>query len=437
VSRLPATTEAHALFDAVRRQAVMDVVRGATFVSVLLLAWISLHPFTDLSNVLLVDLTNGNEALTYLLFGAFAALMLWLVARDNWPALMSLVSPGYVLLGGWIMVTVVLSGEPGTSIRRLALTLCVIAVAATLPLLAKTQHELSRWFGMAALALLAICYLGVMLVPHLSMHLATDAQEPALAGNWRGTFGHKNVAAAVMATLVFIGIYVARAGNLVSGAFVTVLASVFLFFTAGKSSLALCLGVLVLTSFAVVVPWLWFRAVMLLTPLLLLNTLSIGTVMSDTLANIADHLPLDASFTGRTDIWTFGVQAAQSKLATGYGFAAFWGSNAVKNLPEGMEWAVTAAHSHNGYLDTTLAMGLPGLALLMAVLVIAPLLDFQAAERRGNLGPLAMLTFRIWLFGIYLSSLESFYFDRAEPIWFTFLVAVFSLHYLARFRTRD
>ena len=89
-----------------------------------------------------------------------------------------------------------------------------------------------------------------------------------------------------------------------------------------------------LTSFAAVVPWLWFRAVMLLTPLLLLNLLSIGTVMSDTLANIADHLPLDASFTGRTDIWTFGVQAAQSKLATGYGFAAFWGFVLFSETPD-------------------------------------------------------------------------------------------------------
>ena len=44
---------------------------------------------------------------------------------------------------------------------------------------------------------------------------------------------------------------------------------------------------------------------------------------------------------------------------------------------------------------------------------------------------------QIWLFGVYLSSLESFYLDRDDPIWFTFLLAVFGLHYLARFRTRE
>jgi hypothetical protein len=27
--------------------------------------------------------------------------------------------------------------------------------------------------------------------------------------------------------------------------------------------------------------------------------------------------------------------------------------------------------------------------------------------------------------------------DRADPLWFTFLVAVFGLHYLARFRVRE
>ena len=52
----------------------------------------------------------------------------------------------------------------------------------------------------------------------------------------------------------------------------------------------------------------------------------------------------------------------------------------------------------------------------------------------GNNGPLTMALLRIWLFGLYLSSMESFFLDRADPLWFTFLLAVFGLHYLARFR---
>ena len=189
----------------------------------------------------------------------------------------------------------------------------------------------------------------------------------------------------------------------------------FLLYSAGKSSLSLCFAVLLLTSLTGLVRSFWLRAVLLLTPLVLLNLLSVGTTMSDTLAEIAKLLPLDSSFTGRIDIWTFALQSLKERLATGYGFAAFWGSSAIQNLPEGKEWAGYAAHSHNGYLDTALGMGLPGLVLLIAALVIKPLRDFQAVDEGGNNGPLAMALLRIWLFGLYLSSMESFFLDRSDP----------------------
>jgi O-antigen ligase len=194
--------------------------------------------------------------------------------------------------------------------------------------------------------------------------------------------------------------------------------------------------VLALTSALGLVRPFWLRACMLLMPLLMLNLFSVGTVMFDSVAELAQRLPLDASFTGRADIWSFAVQSLRLRLATGYGFAAFWGTDVIRNLPEGKEWAELASHSHNGYLDTALATGLPGLALLVAVLVIAPLRNVQRAEGGGNGGPLLLLLTRIWLFGLYLSSLESFFFDGADPLWFTFLLAVFGLHYLARFRLR-
>ena len=52
-----------------------------------------------------------------------------------------------------LCASVVLSLDPGTSIRRFALTVCVMAVAATLMLLPKSQNELMRWFSIAALGI--------------------------------------------------------------------------------------------------------------------------------------------------------------------------------------------------------------------------------------------------------------------------------------------
>jgi O-antigen ligase len=437
LSQLVTRSEVHAVVGELRRQQVMDIVRGVTFIGTLLLAWVSLHPFADLGNLQIGDVSTGNDAITYVAFGGIAVLTLALVMRDDMRGLATLLSPAFVLFGAWAFVTVMLSLDPATSVRRFTLTVCVLTVAATLMLLPKSQHELMRWFSIAALVLLTLCYLGIVLAPHLSIHLATDAQEPGLAGNWRGSFGHKNEAAAVMAMLLFLGIYIVRSGGWISGAVIIGLASLFLLYSAGKSSLTLCFAVLLLTSLTTMVRSFWLRAVMLLGPLLLLNMLSVGTVMNEGLAEIAKALPLDSSFTGRTDVWTFAVQALQERLPTGYGFSSFWGSSSIQNLPEGKEWAAFASHSHNGYLDTALAMGLPGLALLIVALAIEPLRNFHKADLGGNNGPLAMALLRIWLFGLYLSSMESFFLDRADPLWFTFLLAVFGLHYLARFRARE
>ncbi|MBR0755527.1 O-antigen ligase family protein [Bradyrhizobium jicamae] len=437
MSRLITTSEFSVVAGEIRRTEVMDIVRGVVFIGALLLAWISLTPFEDLSDMRVGDVTLGSNATTYAVYGLLAALTLVIVLRDNAPGLATLASPAFLLFAGWLCVSVLISFDPGTSIRRFSLTAFVIVVTACMPLLARTQRELMHWFSIAAIVLLVTCFLGILLAPHLSIHQATDPQEPGLAGNWRGVFGHKNLAAAVIAMVLFLGIYFIQAGNWISGVAVIAMASLFLLNAAGKSSLTLCFAVLVLSSLTSLVRSFWGRAIMLLTPLVLLNMLSIGTVMSDTLAQIAQLLPLDSSFTGRTDIWSFALQSLQPKLLTGYGYAAFWGSSAIQNLPEGKEWAAFAAHSHNGYLDTALGMGLPGLVLLIAALVFTPLRDFQSADEGGNNGPMAMLFLRIWLFGLYLSSMESFFLDRADPIWVTFLIAVFGLHYFARFRARE
>ena len=421
----------------IRRQQVIDIVRGATFVGVILLAWLTMHPFEDLSNMQIGDVSTGNELPTYALFGGLAVLTMALTMRDDMRGLATLLSPTFLLFAGWVCVTVLLSFDPSTSIRRLSLTACVITVTAGLPLLARTQHEMMRWLSIAALVLLGACFLGLLLAPHLTVHLATDPQEPGLAGNWRGSFAHKNVAAAIMVMLLFFGIAFIRSGKWISGMAVIGLSSLFLIFAAGKSSLTLCFAVLLLTSLTSVIRSFPARAFLLLTPLVLLNMLSVGTVMSDSLATIAKLLPLDTSFTGRTDIWAFALQSLQPKLLTGYGFSSFWGSSAIQSLPEGKEWAGFASHSHNGYLDTALGMGLPGLGLLIAAVVVKPLRDFHSADEGGNNGPLTMAFLQVWLFGIYLSSMESFFLDRADAIWVTFLVAVFGLHYLARFRAQE
>jgi O-antigen ligase len=374
------------------------------------------------------------------MFGFLAVLSLALVTHRHAEALRSFVSTPYVLFGCWICINLVMSRDPSASTQRFALTASVFVVAATLLLLPSTARELNRWLGVAVLTFLAVCYLGVMMTPHLAVHQATDVWEYHLAGDWRGVFDHKNTASAVMAMLIFVGVYLTRSGATLVGPLVTVLSVVFLFFAAGKSSTALCLVVFALTALVSAARTFRVRAVLCCAPLIVLNLMSVGAVVNPTLASIARSLPFDASFTGRDEVWRFAFASIAQRPFFGYGYFAFWGSDYVRDIDPGEaidSWVLIASHSHNGYLDSALALGIPGLLLVIAILVVLPLRNYHLAAAHGGPTPLANMFLRIWLFGIYLASLESFFLDRTDPIWFTFLVAVIGLHYLSRFRTSD
>ncbi|MDO9561782.1 MAG: O-antigen ligase [Bradyrhizobium sp.] len=421
----------------VGRIPVVQVLRGALFMSVLLLVWISLQPFADLGNPTIGDAATGR-GLTYALFGFLAVLSLALVMHRHAEALGSFVSAPYILFGCWMCINLAMSRDSMASTQRFVLTACVFVVAATLLLLPSTARELNRWLGVAVLTFLAVCYLGVMMTPHLAIHQPTDVWEYHLAGDWRGVFDHKNTASAVMAMMIFVGIYLMRSGAVLAGPLITVLAVVFLFFAGGKSATALCLVVLVLSALVSAARSSRVRAVLCYAPLVVLNLMSIGAVVSPTLASIARSLPFDASFTGRTDVWRFAFASIAQKPLFGYGYFAFWGSDYVRDIDTGEaidSWVLIASHSHNGYLDSALALGIPGMLLVVTILVILPLRNYQRAAAQGTPTPLANMFLQIWLFGIYIASMESFFLDRADPMWFTFLVAVIGLHYLSRFRT--
>jgi O-antigen ligase len=378
-------------------------------------------------------------ALTYLSFGALAALAVLLSASENLPAYKTLLTPLHACFLGWMMVNIVVSESPGVSLQRFALTASVTSLAVMMPLLLPTRRAFDQCLAVSAMILLALCYLGIIIAPELSIHGAADFGEPSLAGDWRGTFAHKNVAAPVMTMLVYLGLYLSVSGAYLAGPTILVFAGIFLSFTAGKTSSALCLVMFALASLVSVTSGLWLKRTLCFVPLLALNLLTVGSVACDALANLTKQLPVDSSFTGRTDIWEFALAAVGEKPITGHGFAAFWDSAAVigRQTNFGAEWAVTAAHSHNSYLDLAVTIGLPGLALVVLIFVLAPLKNFHAIQASGRNDPLAKFFLTIWLFGLYFGVTETFLLDRQNPTWFMFALAVGGLHFLARFRVRN
>ncbi|MGB3865844.1 MAG: O-antigen ligase [Xanthobacteraceae bacterium] len=411
---------------------VAAALRHVYLTVILLAAWLTLAPYTSLRPEDFEP--TGAGPINYIVFGLMAGMAMILVAGRR-RALVSVATPAMIALWLWLAVNAVVSSSPAVSITRLTLVAISFALAASLPLLAQSEAAFDRCLAVAGWTLLALCYFGVVFLPDLAIHSQYDIVEPRLAGDWRGTFGHKNSAAPVMAALVFVGLHLARRGRLASGLLMAACAGNFLLFTGGKTATALCLYTLLSSLLMTRLAGVRAIAAVAFLPLLALNVISVGSVVYPALDSVLLMLPVDASFTGRSDIWGFVLTAIRLRPILGYGFAAFWGEPGAATLPvdNADAWAMEASHSHNGYLDLAVTVGLPGLLLCLVVFLYAPLKNYVRARRLHADGSLPVLFLQIWLFGIYLASMESVFLNRVEPGWITFLLAVMGLHYAARF----
>lgn len=412
----------------------MQVARCLVAIAALLLVLVTLDPFPDLRDPDVTTIVGGRMALTYVSWGLLAAVGMVCVAGTDAPALKSLVTPLHLCLLGWLLINIVFSESRGVSMQRFVLAASVTSLAVLLPLLPPTQRRFNFCLGAAALVLLALCYLGIVLAPQYSTHSALDVTEPQLAGDWRGSFGHKNVASPVMTILVYVGFYLSAVGSFVMGPAIAALAGIFLVFTGGKTSSVLCLAIYVLASLVYVTPGLWLKRIVCFAPLLAMNLLTVGSVMSPALGAMTRLLPLDPTFTGRSAIWEFALAAVAEKPIMGHGYGAFWDDVSARQTAQGAEWATSAAHSHNSYLDLAVTIGLPGLLLVILVFVLAPLGNFHTAQAHNRSGALAKLFLTVWLFGLYYGATETFLLERQNPVWFMFAFAVAGLHFLARFQ---
>jgi O-antigen ligase len=424
----------HALRDGLAGLNVVQVARCLVAVAALLLVMITLDPFPDLRNPDVATVVSGRLATTYISFGLLAAVAVLFAVASDAPSLRSLVTPLHLCLIGWMLINVVLSESREVSIQRFVLAASATTLAVLLPLLPPTQRSFNLCLGVAALVLLVLCYLGVFLAPQYSIHTALDITEPMLAGDWRGSFGHKNVASPVMTILVYLGIYLCAVGSFVMGPAVAVLAGIFLIFTGGKTSSVLCLAIYALASLVYVTQSLWLKRIICFVPLIVMNLLTVGSVASPALSSITRLLPVDPTFTGRSEIWEFALAAVAEKPIIGHGYAAFWDGVTERQTAEGSEWAVSAAHSHNSYLDLAITIGLPGLLLVILIFVLAPLRNFQVTQAHNRSNALGKLFLTVWLFGLYFGTTETFLLERQNPVWFMFALAVAGLHFLARFQ---
>ena len=418
------------------RRDLPDAARIGIMGAILLFVLIGADPFLDGTAAENAASRAGGNVVNQVLFLGMGAVSLAVLAWRGRAALRPLATLPILAMLGWICVSTAFSIEPAVSARRLISLFILFGGVVSVLVLARDARQFAGVLGGSVLIVLVLCYLGLVLVPERAMHTAFDLIEPEHAGSWRGVYAHKNGAGAAMGMFIIVGLFWAGMGQRLLGWAVVILAGVFLAFTNSKTSLAMTPAVLGLTWACTLFPSRHWHRFVLLGPLALLLVATVGSVLSPAIGSVIASLATDPTYTGRTEIWAFAVDNIAKKPITGFGYGAFWESVYYGGGADATTWVNRATDAHDGYLNTALESGLPGLAFTVWWLVLAPLADLETRLRaRGNgtrgIDPLAMLFLRMWLFTLMVAVFESVFYQATNALFFLLAVGVLGLRFSA------
>jgi O-antigen ligase len=404
------------------------LVRSVLFLATFFLTWLTASPFPDLADASALEPSgDGNligQVVVVLLTGTLAVF----ACANRLSLVRKAATPILVLIFLWFACSAAVSLYPALAGRRLVLASFVIFQAAMFLLLPQDRTHFVRLLAVGSVAVLAVCYLGVIFAPDLAIHQASDIAEPQLAGNWRGFFAHKNGAGAGMAILIIYGIYIIRTLSGLVGALIIAFAAVFLVFTESKSPIMLLPLALIVSIVFVRLRSPAAKLVTLISIPAIIAVLTIGSVEFGVVSGVVGKLMSDPTYTGRTDIWRFTLDHIAQRPIVGFGYQAFWGTADLVNSWTWLEsWGYRASDAHNGYLNVAVMTGLVGLALALGWILVQPFRDHLRTPAERVDPALNMMFVQTWLFGLYLSGFESDLFRGGSIVWFMMAASVIGL----------
>lgn len=393
------------------------------FIAIFLFLWVTISPYHDLANPPPAGSSNPLNQISIILLTG----LMGLFALSH-PLRSQICQPRLLLIAlfGWFLLCSAVSSYPADAMKKTVLAAMVCVNAGVFLLLPHSRRQFTFLLLLGAGTALGFAYFGVIFLPKISIHQATEMAEPFHAGFWRGQYAHKNEAAAVMLISTFFGLYIRSAGWKRTGTIIAIASVAFLLRTGGKSSTAMLPAILV-------IQWAferfrWTRLPIAVGGVATFNFIALGAATSEGFRSFIKSLGVDPTFTNRTEIWKIAFDAVAQSPVFGYGFQGFWMTADITNSDAGLEtWAVNAFNGHNAYVDTLLTTGFPGLVLTLILLFVVPLRAVRALDETGNDPALSRLFMRVWLYGLYAACLESLFFQSGSPVWFIMLVSVFGL----------
>jgi exopolysaccharide production protein ExoQ len=364
------------------------------------------------------EVETGNIKFQAATLAIYAVGLLYILAERA--RLPTLLAGNWVLLAliGYALFSALWSYYPDATFRR-AFALLLTTTFAFYLVLRFTPRELIQMVAWALFLGAALSLVLVILYPGSMIH------HDALAGSWRGSFGHKNRLGRMMAlgVVVFSLLLIERGGKLRGFNWI---------------GLALCGFMLAMAQSRTA--WVTAIVLLMLVPVLrflrnqrLPMSLRLGSVLILGFAAVMvgshfllvglEALGRDMTFSGRTTIWTHAIHAGMNHAMLGAGYRSFW-------TPEGASyvyarlWAVIG-NGHNGYLDVWLELGFIGLGLFSLMLLTALSRTYSRLIRSNDTAGLFYAL--VMIYALIYSFTEKFLLEQSELTWMLILVTLIYL----------
>jgi O-antigen ligase len=413
------------------RAVEQSLFAAIAYILLLLLIFVGLDAFSPpplVSQFGGVPEASHGDALRQVAYLSVAAMIgLAAIQRFGFGAMRAIpISMGLLL--AWCLASALWAPETDIVLRRAGLEVVVVV---SLMLSVETVGParafiLWRW-------LLAT----VLLVNFLSIPVIAAARhgageiDPALVGNWRGLYGHKNIAGAVCAITAILFLFSKNGWRNWIGIAIAAASCVFLALTHSKSSagflaLALAAGLLYRVGWRDGLS----RAILVTGGALL--TFGFAAFALLDADRIGKMLEDPTEFTGRAAIWAAELRYIADHPLLGAGFGTFTDTRTQSPLHNYVSgsWVDAVSHGHNGYLQVFVTIGGIGFLLAIVALVVAPLRRFWTLDLKES--TFKPMLFALFTFAILHNVMESDFLESDGAIWAALLLVIAALNASAR-----
>jgi len=299
----------------------------------------------------------------------------------------------------WCCVSVLWSDEPGMTLRRVVVLLCVFLGAA----------GLARWFSPRELCLIVFSVILAHTVFGVMLELAAGAFTPWQAGyRFAGTM-HPNMQGVQLVAMCVAAFCLSRSWPRFKVLLyaVCIAGAVLIVLTKSRTSAAgllLAMGALWLVQTSSTFKFATGVTAGLLVMLVFLFFALNGFDYDQAARYVFLGRTEDtSSLTGRLPLWTDLAGYVESRPLMGYGYNSFWTAEHIELVSDEVEWAIR--ESHNAYIETTLGVGIVGVLLLTFAVLAAMHRAAKAVSTGGQ--PAAAFFFALAVFGLAHGLAES------------------------------